>query len=109
MSDLYCLSEKLQDMAMKNSALKAIVTSCKQRREDGQFHFPELSPVQKVYKGTLQGSMARKFLAGLYAYTGDGTWISRQSDTDWPPAFLYDVSINALEKKVKKGVDPLIG
>ncbi|KAF2121995.1 hypothetical protein BDV96DRAFT_627187 [Lophiotrema nucula] len=92
LAKLYVFAEKVQDTRIKNLTLVAIMDLVENGLPNGKLLPPSSSMVSNIYKYTVGGNIARKFLVDFYVCFGQARWFDAGETTLWPVDFLLELS-----------------
>jgi hypothetical protein len=88
---LYVLSEKLQDKAAKNTAVRSLLEVALEKDAKGQTYIPYPDTIRHIYQGTCAGSLARRLMAEMWVCV-DTVHLIEMSET-LPREFLADLAV----------------
>jgi hypothetical protein len=90
---LYIFCGRVQDLEAKKVLLSALVKAIQTTRDDGMVHYPGKEVAKLIYEGTSPADPIREFLVDCHAIAGLSDWNKGQSAADYPPQFLFDLTI----------------
>jgi len=93
--DLYVRGERFLNRAMQNAAIKEVIRLTCVRCGNGMRWFPSRENVDRIYRGTPEGSPIRRLMVDMYAIRGAPEWLSAGADGS---QFLLDLTKAFYEK-----------
>ena len=91
LADLYIFGENIRDSGFKNRIIDAFISRVESKVRNATRCYPHSAVVDRIYRGTMEGSLARKLMLDARIGAGHETWITTDA-ADHNKEFLSDLS-----------------
>lgn len=105
LAELYVTGERLLDSAIRNAIISEILRIRVLRPKDGVCWNPTTTPANIVYRGTPEGSPARRLMTDLTLRMASDKWHTPDADQQ----FLYDLVQGFLRMNTPKALERVRG
>lgn len=94
LAELYVLGERMLDDAVRTAVTKKIVRLTTLVCRDSRYHYPSKEAANIIYRGTTEGSPARRLMVDVHVRFGTHKWLT----ADYEGALLCDVAQQLYQK-----------